>query len=68
MPIEFYEEAVFELELIVNGRTKTKVGEFGPIINNQEVRENIGKSLMYLLQIFGPDTFLNFMLEYKCLE
>ena len=44
------------------------VGEFSPVANNEEIRENLRKALVYFMNIFGPDTFLNFMLEYKSLD
>ena len=63
-----YSEAILSLPLLVNGRRTVMVGEFSPVANNEEIRENLRKALVYFMNIFGPDTFLNFMLEYKSLD
>ena len=68
IPLEVYGEAILSLPLIVNGRRTVMVGEFAPVANNEEIRENLRRALVYFMSIFGPDTFLNFMLEYKSLD
>ena len=68
IPLELYGDAILSLPLIVNGRRTVMVGEFAPVATNEEIKENLRKALLYFMSIFGPDTFLNFMLEYKSLD
>ena len=52
-------------EMAYNGRKYVPIFEFGPIANNPDLCEDFKVMLMYILRMFGPDHFFNFMFEYK---
>ena len=62
----FYGETILETPLILYGVKQIPMKEFTPLVDLESCRDDYRETMLYLLKIFGPDCFLNFMFEYKC--
>ena len=61
-----YGETILDTQLLLYGMKYIPLKEFTPLVDLESCRDEYRETLLYILKIFGPDYFHNFMLEYKC--